>query len=71
MGPLELADFVGLDVVLAIAQILKKELEDSRFRIPSLLRKLVSDGQVGRKSKLGIYDYSGEVPVFNPNATMK
>ncbi len=57
MGPLALADLIGLDVVLSMATTLKRELGDARFRVPSTLRKLVVDGQLGRKSGRGFYDY--------------
>lgn len=67
MGPLALADLIGLDVVLSMAITLKRELQDARFRAPSLLRRLVLAGEIGKKAGRGIYDYSGERPVPNPN----
>ncbi|RLB51353.1 MAG: 3-hydroxybutyryl-CoA dehydrogenase [Deltaproteobacteria bacterium] len=67
MGPLALADLIGLDVVFAMATTLKRELRDKRYRAPSLLRRLVLAGEVGKKTGRGIYDYSGERPVPNPN----
>ncbi len=66
MGPLALADLIGLDVVLAMARTLQGELHDNRYRAPSLLRRLVVAGHLGRKASLGIYDYRGERPVVNP-----
>lgn len=66
MGPLALADLIGLDVVFAMARSLSQELNDFRFRAPSLLRRLVLSNQLGRKTKLGFYDYSGTDPVPNP-----
>jgi len=66
IGPLALADLIGLDVVAAMANTLGRELHDTRYRVPSLLRKLVSTRQLGMKSGLGIYDYSGDEPRINP-----
>lgn len=65
MGPLALSDLIGLDVVAAMAATLQRELRDSRYRVPSLLRRLVNAGELGRKSGKGIFDYSGEQPVPN------
>lgn len=56
MGPLELADYIGLDTVLLIAESLREALGDS-FRPPQTLRKLVESGRLGRKSGAGFYDY--------------
>jgi 3-hydroxybutyryl-CoA dehydrogenase len=67
MGPLALADYIGLDVVLAMSRSLHAELEDSRYRAPSLLRRLVLARALGRKTKLGLWDYRGETPVPNPD----
>jgi 3-hydroxybutyryl-CoA dehydrogenase len=58
MGPLALADLIGLDVVYAMAKLLYKEFGDDRFRPPALLRRLVQAGQLGKKSGLGLYDYA-------------
>ena len=63
MGPLELADFMGLDVVLAIMNVLYDGLADSKYRPCPLLVKYVEAGWLGRKSGRGFYDYRGEVPV--------
>lgn len=66
MGPLSLADLIGLDVVFAMAKTLHTELRDTRYRAPSMLRRLVLAGHLGRKSGRGIYDYTGETPSVNP-----
>ena len=63
MGPLELADFMGLDVVLAIMNVLYEGLGDSKYRPCPLLVKYVEAGWLGRKSGRGFYDYAGDVPV--------
>ncbi|WP_428151103.1 3-hydroxybutyryl-CoA dehydrogenase [Brevundimonas sp.] len=63
MGPLELADFMGLDVVLAIMNVLYDGLADSKYRPCPLLVKYVEAGWLGRKSGRGFYDYSGDAPV--------
>ncbi len=63
MGPLELADFIGLDVCLAVMQVLYEGLADSKYRPCPLLVKYVEAGWLGRKSGRGFYDYSSDQPV--------
>ena len=63
MGPLELADFIGLDTVLSVMQVLHEGLADSKYRPCPLLVKYVEAGWLGRKTQRGFYDYRGEVPV--------
>lgn len=62
MGPLELADFVGLDTTYAIANIMFEEYREPRYAPPPLLKKMVIAGYHGRKSGRGFYDYSGPIP---------
>lgn len=57
MGPLELADFVGLDIVLDVLDVLYREYQDPKYRASPLLRKMVRAGYLGRKTKKGFYDY--------------
>ena len=63
MGPLELADFIGLDTCLAIMNVLYDGLADSKYRPCPLLTKYVEAGWLGRKTQRGFYDYRGAVPV--------
>jgi len=63
MGPLQLADFIGLDTCLAVMQVLHEGLADSKYRPCPLLVKYVEAGWLGRKTQRGFYDYRGEKPV--------
>ena len=63
MGPLELADFIGLDTCLAIMNVLHDGLADTKYRPCQLLTKYVEAGWLGRKTQRGFYDYRGEIPV--------
>jgi 3-hydroxybutyryl-CoA dehydrogenase len=63
MGPLELADFIGLDVCLSVMQVLYEGLADSKYRPCPLLVKYVEAGWLGRKTQRGFYDYRGAQPV--------
>jgi len=66
MGPLTLSDFVGLDTLGAICDVMFDEFRERRFAQPPTLRKMLAAGWYGRKSGMGFYDYSGEQPVPNP-----
>jgi 3-hydroxybutyryl-CoA dehydrogenase len=66
MGPLTLADFVGLDTMGSACDSLFEEFRERRFARPPVLRKMLSAGWYGRKSGMGFYDYAGEEPVANP-----
>ena len=66
MGPLELSDFVGLDTLGAICDVLLEEFSERRFACPPTLRKMLSAGWLGRKSGTGFYDYSGAERQPNP-----
>src|SRR5690606_4108548 len=70
MGPLALADLIGLDVVFAIARTLHGALRDQRYRAPSLPRRLVLAGHLGRPAGRGLYDYRGEEITVNPAIDM-
>jgi len=63
MGPLTLADFVGLDTLASIAAVMYAAYGEERFAAPDTLTKLADAGHYGRKSGRGFYDYSGEAPV--------
>ena len=63
MGPLELADFIGLDTCLAIMNVLHEGLADTKYRPCPLMTKYVEAGWLGRKTKRGFYDYTGEQPI--------
>jgi 3-hydroxybutyryl-CoA dehydrogenase len=63
MGPLELADFIGLDTCLSVMQVLHEGLADSKYRPCPLLVKYVEAGWLGRKAQRGFYDYRGDKPV--------
>jgi 3-hydroxybutyryl-CoA dehydrogenase len=65
MGPLTLADFVGLDTLGSICDVLFDEFRERRFARPPLLRKMLAAGWYGRKAGMGYYDYSGEAPAMN------
>jgi 3-hydroxybutyryl-CoA dehydrogenase len=65
MGPLTLADFVGLDTLGSICDVLYDEFRERRFAQPPTLRKMLAAGWFGRKSGIGFYDYAGEAPVEN------
>jgi 3-hydroxybutyryl-CoA dehydrogenase len=66
MGPLTLSDFVGLDTLGAICDVMFEEFREKRFAQPPILRKMLAAGWYGRKSGMGFYDYSGEAPEENP-----
>jgi 3-hydroxybutyryl-CoA dehydrogenase len=66
MGPLTLSDFVGLDTLGSICDVLYDEFRERRFAQPPTLRKMLSAGWLGRKSGIGFYDYSGDAPAENP-----
>jgi 3-hydroxybutyryl-CoA dehydrogenase len=63
MGPLQLADFIGLDTCLSVMQVLYEGLADTKYRPCPLLVKYVEAGWLGRKTQRGFYDYRGEVPI--------
>ena len=63
MGPLELADFIGLDTCLAIMNVLHEGLADTKYRPCPLMTKYVEAGWLGRKTKRGFYDYKGKYPI--------
>jgi 3-hydroxybutyryl-CoA dehydrogenase len=57
MGPLALADLIGLDTVLAIMEVIQREMGDTKYRPASLLKEMVDAGYLGRKTKRGFYSY--------------
>jgi 3-hydroxybutyryl-CoA dehydrogenase len=65
MGPLTLSDFVGLDTLGSICDVMFEEFREKRFAQPPILRKMLAAGWYGRKSGMGFYDYSGEEPAEN------
>jgi 3-hydroxybutyryl-CoA dehydrogenase len=65
MGPLALADFIGLDIVFHMSSLLQEEYKESRFAPPRILRRMVLAGILGRKSGKGFYDYSSNPPTPN------
>ena len=67
MGPLSLLDFIGLDTVVRISDIMLEAYGDRHYQAPALLRRMVADGDHGRKSGKGFYDYSVEPPVPTPH----
>jgi 3-hydroxybutyryl-CoA dehydrogenase len=69
MGPLTLADFVGLDTLGSICDVMFDEFRERRFAQPPTLRKMLAAGWYGRKSGMGFYDYSGDQPSPNPGVT--
>jgi 3-hydroxybutyryl-CoA dehydrogenase len=66
MGPLTLADFVGLDTLGSICDVMWDEFRERRFAKPPTLRKMLAAGWYGKKSGMGFYDYSGDKPAMNP-----
>jgi 3-hydroxybutyryl-CoA dehydrogenase len=71
MGPLALSDLIGIDIVYAMAETMARELKDERYRIPRTLKQLFTAKQLGRKSGIGIFDYSSETPKLNPAIKLK
>jgi 3-hydroxybutyryl-CoA dehydrogenase len=70
MGPLKLADLIGLDTVLAIAGVLQDDLGDDKYRPAALLRNLVAAGWLGRKTSRGFYTYDDQGRATGPNANL-
>ena len=66
MGPLTLCDFVGIDTVYRISQIMFDEYREVRYAPPPLLKRIVSMGRFGRKTGKGFYDWSGDQPIPLP-----
>jgi 3-hydroxybutyryl-CoA dehydrogenase len=67
MGPLKLADLIGLDTVLAITEVLRSDLGDDKYRPAALLRNLVAAGWLGRKTGRGFYLYDDQGKALGPN----
>jgi 3-hydroxybutyryl-CoA dehydrogenase len=65
VGPLALSDLIGLDVVYAMAKLLYADFKDVRYRPPALLRRLVQQGHLGKKTKLGLFSYKSDPPAAN------
>lgn len=65
MGPLALSDLIGLDIVYAMSKLLYADFRDARYKPPSILRRLVQQGHLGKKTGLGFYDYSTDPPKAN------
>lgn len=65
MGPFTLIDYIGLDVIFHVAEIMFEEYKDPKFAAPPLLKQMVNSGYLGKKSGMGFYDYSGEKPSVN------
>lgn len=65
VGPLALSDLIGLDVVYAMAKLLYADFQDVRYRPPALLRRLVHQGHMGKKTKLGLFNYKSDPPSAN------
>ena len=70
MGPLTLSDFIGLDTLGSICDVLFDEFRERRFAQPPTLRKMLAAGWYGRKSGIGFYDYSGDEPIENPGLAL-
>jgi len=66
MGPMTLSDFVGLDTLGSICDVMYDEFRERRFAQPPILRKMLAAGWIGKKAGIGFYDYSGQQPVPNP-----
>jgi 3-hydroxybutyryl-CoA dehydrogenase len=66
MGPLTLCDFVGIDTLYKISEIMFDEYREERYAPPPLLRRIVAMGRFGKKAGRGFYDWSGERPVALP-----
>lgn len=68
MGPLQLADLIGIDTCVFIADVLVREFDDPRYDAPPILRRMVAEGRLGRKSGGGFYDYDGRERADSPTA---